>query len=788
MCDYKIYRENEVVQVEKDNLEEDALFDIFLLHPERTVYITTCGKVEGIITFGDFKRYIRGKKEMGFVSVSNREKRELINVNFTFSTVEEERNITALFEAKKSVLSIPVLDGQGKILREYHKEKPAVKNKFNTVQFLLQIYKETYLIRNNAYIILGEWNEEIANIAERLGNRNRSIHIVNNIPVGELRQLKQQKEHFIYDFRLGFTAVVPYFYCKYGLDYFYLTDEIIHMLENIENLFAHYESVGVLDSNYFFKNRAAANIQTLQSGEFKWNHQYSCYEYKDIEEKKRPEIIYTIFPLSENPYIKWGTFFIPVCAMLGVDLNITYNSERVFQINDSDIAFNIVPKLEGYGVKCIVIDDVQARYTGWEERLGIDPQQAAGIICFNSRFEEIDQQNRWGVVFKNGYTQLQDVNRDDVTFRFGERCPDDIDQELSTMYLFGPCIVWGGYVSDHESIGYLLRKKIGNKMNVRACGNGWNTIHYVIREKEFKSGDIVIIFAGDRQVYDFNHIPILNIMDALKEVPNIKYHIRDLPYHCDADVTRAVAEKIFSVCVEEGYLQKDNDSTINDEIGFGIHRVRQIEVPSGLKQWLHSVEDRRALDAKKSGAIVMNCNPFTRGHRYLIEESAKKVDVLYIFVVEENKSYFRFEDRIKMVQLGVSDLKNVVVIPSGKYIISSETLPGYFEKDVNNDLELDATQDLDLFGGVIAKAFDIIVRFAGDEPEDAVTRQYNQQMKAILPKYGVEFVEIPRKAIGEKVISASSVRKHMKSRDYEAVRELVLPQVYDYLKNHYFHI
>ena len=234
MCDYKIYGENEVVQVEKDNLEEDALFDIFLLHPERTVYIVECGKVEGIITFGDFKRYIKGKKEMGVVSISNKEKRELLNVNFTFSTVEEERNITALFEAKKSVLSIPVLDGQGKILREYHKEKPAVKKKFNTVQFLLQIYKETYLIRNNAYIILGEWNEEIANIAERL--ENRSIHIVKNIPVGELRQLKQQKEHFIYDFRLEFAAIVPYFYSKYGLDYIYLTDEIIHMLENIENL------------------------------------------------------------------------------------------------------------------------------------------------------------------------------------------------------------------------------------------------------------------------------------------------------------------------------------------------------------------------------------------------------------------------------------------------------------------------------------------------------------------------------------------------------------------------
>ena len=475
-------------------------------------------------------------------------------------------------------------------------------------------------------------------------------------------------------------------------------------------------------------------------------------------------MIYTVFPLSENSYIKWGDSFIPFCAMLAVDRNSTYNCDRSCKINDSDIALNIIPELEKHGVKCIVIDNVQSRYSGWERILNINPEQAASRVCYDSKFSTIDRQTRWGVVYKNGYLQLQDVHMDDVTFCFGERCPLDMDDKLNTVYIFGPCIVWGVYVSDQDSIGSLLRNKIGDKFNVKACGIGWNNMNYAMREKTYYPGDIAIIFANDRYVYDFNNIPVFDIMDAYRTIKDIKFHIRDLPYHCDAEVIRNVVEKIFDICEAEGCLQVEKGMEKQEAISFVLPIKKRFEIPQELEQWLKSAQKHRVVDVGNSGAIVMNCNPFTRGHRYLIEESAKKVNVLYIFVVEENKSYFEFDDRIKMVKMGVSDLKNVVVIPSGKYMISSETLPGYFEKDVNSNLELDATQDLDLFGGVIAKAFDIVIRFAGEEPEDAVTRQYNQQMRSILPKYGVEFIEIPRKVIGEKVISASSVRKYMKNK------------------------
>ena len=72
---------------------------------------------------------------------------------------------------------------------------------------------------------------------------------------------------------------------------------------------------------------------------------------------------------------------------------------------------------------------------------------------------------------------------------------------------------------------------------------------------------------------------------------------------------------------------------------------------------------------------------------------------------------------------------------------------------------------------------------AGEEPLDAVTRQYNETMRRILPEYGIEFVEIPRRtdAGGETVISASRVRDLLERGELDAIRPLVPESTYRYL-------
>ena len=177
----------------------------------------------------------------------------------------------------------------------------------------------------------------------------------------------------------------------------------------------------------------------------------------------------------------------------------------------------------------------------------------------------------------------------------------------------------------------------------------------------------------------------------------------------------------------------------------------------------------------------MNCNPFTLGHQYLVEYAAAKVARLYIFVVEEDKSEFPFADRIELVRQGVKHIPNVEVLPSGKFIISQTTFSGYFNKADLQDVQVDSSEDVEIFAKEIAPTLGITIRFAGEEPKDNVTRQYNETMKKILPRYGVEFCEIPRKEISAEPISASSVREALKVSDFDKIKKLVPDTTFLYL-------
>ena len=133
----------------------------------------------------------------------------------------------------------------------------------------------------------------------------------------------------------------------------------------------------------------------------------------------------------------------------------------------------------------------------------------------------------------------------------------------------------------------------------------------------------------------------------------------------------------------------------------------------------------------------------------------------------------------------LQDLPNVEVLPSGKFIISQTTFSGYFSKAELQDVAVDSSEDVEIFGREIAPTLGITIRFAGEEPLDNVTRQYNETMKKILPRYGVEFREIPRKTFGGEVISASRVRKALKEGDFDTIKNLVPETTLKYLRGRY---
>lgn len=184
----------------------------------------------------------------------------------------------------------------------------------------------------------------------------------------------------------------------------------------------------------------------------------------------------------------------------------------------------------------------------------------------------------------------------------------------------------------------------------------------------------------------------------------------------------------------------------------------------------------------RGGVVVMNCNPFTLGHRYLIEQAAKQVERLYVMVVREDCSLFAYTERKAMVEQGVADIENVSVIDGSDYAISNTTFPTYFLKRLSDATDTQILLDLDLFRRHIAPALGAEVRFVGTEPTDELTRRYNELMMESLGKDHV--VQIPRLENGGVAVSASRVRRAMESNCLKEAAQLVPPTTLPYIIAH----
>ena len=182
------------------------------------------------------------------------------------------------------------------------------------------------------------------------------------------------------------------------------------------------------------------------------------------------------------------------------------------------------------------------------------------------------------------------------------------------------------------------------------------------------------------------------------------------------------------------------------------------------------------------GVIVMNCNPFTLGHRYLIERSSELVERLYVVVVREDCSMFSYSERKAMVSQGVKDLGNVVVVDGSDYAVSATTFPTYFLKRISDATDTQILLDLDIYLRHIAPALGANVRFVGSEPTDPLTRRYNELMRQQL---GDDHVcEIPRMEKCGSVVSASRVRRAIEANSLWQAIKLVPSSTIPYIIAH----
>lgn len=185
---------------------------------------------------------------------------------------------------------------------------------------------------------------------------------------------------------------------------------------------------------------------------------------------------------------------------------------------------------------------------------------------------------------------------------------------------------------------------------------------------------------------------------------------------------------------------------------------------------------------KPIGVIVMNANPFTLGHRFLVEQSSELVERLYVVVVREDCSMFSYNERKAMVSQGVRDIGNVVVVDGSDYAVSVATFPTYFLKQLSDATDTQIILDLDLYRRRIAPALGATIRFFGSEPTDPLTRRYNELMHQQLGEEHVH--EIQRKQQEGSAISASRVRKAMMEGCLWDAIQLVPPTTIPYIIGH----
>lgn len=102
---------------EHEDINTEEILEFFLENPRQIVFVEEkiSGQLTGIITLGDFRRnQLKGSR--------------LINRNFSKVIETDEASVSKIFQEKKKVSSIPIVDCENRLLKEYVRKKVIREN------------------------------------------------------------------------------------------------------------------------------------------------------------------------------------------------------------------------------------------------------------------------------------------------------------------------------------------------------------------------------------------------------------------------------------------------------------------------------------------------------------------------------------------------------------------------------------------------------------------------------------------------------------------------------------
>ncbi|MBS4534739.1 [Clostridium sp. D2Q-14] len=234
------------------------------------------------------------------------------------------------------------------------------------------------------------------------------------------------------------------------------------------------------------------------------------------------------------------------------------------------------------------------------------------------------------------------------------------------------------------------------------------------------------------------------------------------------------------------YTKPESAKSFNFLGFYEIARVNEVvlmeNISDGINSYLKEISTQ-TVNGKNIASIVMNANPFTNGHQYLVETAARENDALHLFVVSEEASIIPFSIRYELVKKEIEYLDNVILHKGGSYMVSRATFPSYFMKDSQEVVKVYAELDLTIFKKYIIPTLNINSRYVGEEPYCEVTRTYNETMKRILEGNNMRVKIVPRLQSKRRAISASFVRELIKKDEIERIKDFVPISTYEFFRS-----
>ena len=363
------------------------------------------------------------------------------------------------------------------------------------------------------------------------------------------------------------------------------------------------------------------------------------------------------------------------------------------------------------------------------------------------------------------YSRMKDTKSRYLNIVNGERLTiDQPETAEKTIWCFGPCFILGGFVEDKYTIESILQQKLnreGYSCRVVNCGCYESPYQRMIHmtSTPMKPGDIVVMHLDNRT---FPKTEPVDIMDILDEHNAPCGWFLDLPVHCNHKANQLFADDLYERMVRDGVLEGGTEQ------GDRRTMLSREKAVNSLYLDLH-FNRFRLKEGETAGSIGMHGNPFTLGHRYLIETASKQVDHLFVLMIEDDLGIFSYAERFAMAVEGTKDLPNVRIVAGGPFQATRNVFQEYFVRVAPTDMKESAMADTLIFAEIIAKRLGITKRFLGDERHNPKMQFFNELMKETLPAYGIQVIELPRAQAGGRSISASLARTAAAEGDQETL-------------------